>query len=120
MRLADPQDHGLQEAVEAAEQDRRRDLRDIPRADRVFRWLEQGVLPDPLSAAQHQRVVDLLGRPLHPVRQPGDDMLGIGGVDFVHVVDPQIRLGGIAGYASECGKRPCAAPPEGGGRPAIW
>ena len=42
-------------------------------------------------------MIDLLGRPLHPVRQPADDVLGVVGIDLVDMVDPLVGLGGVAG-----------------------
>ena len=42
-------------------------------------------------------MVDLLGRPLHPVRQPANDVLGVVGIDLVDVIDPPVGLGGVAG-----------------------
>jgi hypothetical protein len=42
-------------------------------------------------------VVDLLRRPLHPVREPVDDVLGVVGIDLGHVIEPRVSLGGIAG-----------------------
>ena len=76
-RLADAQDHRFQEAVEAAEHLLRRHLGEIPGADRVLDRLQQRVLADALLAAEHQRVVDLLVRPLHAMRAPADDMGGM-------------------------------------------
>ena len=73
-RLGDAQDHRLEESVEAAEQLHRRHLGEVPRADRVLDRLEQRVLADALGAAEHERVVDLLGRELDAVRQPADQM----------------------------------------------
>ena len=75
----------------------RRDLDKIPRADRVLDRLEQGVLADALAAAQHQRVVDLLLRALHPVREPMNDMIGVVGIDLAHMVEPRAGLRGVAG-----------------------
>ena len=59
--------------------------------------LEQRVLADALCAAEHQRVVDLLVRALHPVREPADDVVGIVAEDLVDVVEPGVGLAGVAG-----------------------
>ena len=59
--------------------------------------LEQRILADTLRAAQHQGVIDLLGRPLHAVRQPAHDMCRIIlGVDRFDMVDPRIGLSRFA------------------------
>ena len=76
-RLADPQDDALEEAVEPAEQLLRRDFGEVPRPDRPLDRLEQRVLADALRAAEHERVVDLLFRPLHPMREPSHDVVGV-------------------------------------------
>jgi hypothetical protein len=69
----------------------------IPRADRMLDRLEQRILADTLRAAQHQGVVDLLGRPLHTVRQPAHDMCHIIlSVDGFDVADPRIGLSRFA------------------------
>ena len=96
-RLVDAQDHRLQEAVEAAEHLLRRHLGEIPWPDRVLDRLQQRVLADALQAAEHERVVDLLVGPLHAVRQPMDDVIGVVGIDLVDVVEPRAGLGGVAG-----------------------
>ena len=76
-RLGNAQDHRLQEAVEAAEQLQRRDLGEVPRADRVLDRLEQRVLADALAAAEHQRVVDLLAGELDAMGQPADQVVAL-------------------------------------------
>ena len=91
-RLVDAQDDGLDEAVETAQQFGRRHLVEIPRPDGVLDRLEHRVLADALRAAQHQRVVDLLARALHAVRQPADDVLGVVGIDLADVVEPRLGL----------------------------
>ena len=55
-------------------------------------------LPMPCWSAQHQRVVDLLLRALHPVRQPLDDMVGVVGIDLVDMVEPRTGFGGITQF----------------------
>ena len=50
--------------------------------------LEQCVFADALGTAQDQRVVDLVLRTLHALRQPGDDMVGVCGIDPVRMLDP--------------------------------
>ena len=52
----------------------RRHLGKIPRSDRPFDGLEERILPDALSAAENQSVIDLLLWPLNPMSQPVDDM----------------------------------------------
>jgi hypothetical protein len=66
--LADAQYDTLHEAVKAPEQVRRRNVREIPRADCVLDWLQDGVLPNALSTPQHECVVDLFARTLHAMR----------------------------------------------------
>jgi hypothetical protein len=74
----------------------RRDFVEIPRSHRALHRLEQRVLADPLGAAEHQRVVDLVLRVLHPVGQPFDDMFGIVAEDFADMVKPRMGLGCVA------------------------
>ena len=93
-RLADAQDHRLEEPVEAAEHLLRRDLEEIPGTDRVLDRLEQRVLADALFAAEHQGVVDLVGRLLNAMRQPADDVAGIVAVELLDVVQPAIGVTG--------------------------
>ena len=90
-RLADPQDHRLQEAVEPPQHLLRRHLLKIPGPDRVFDRLEQRVLADPLLPAENKRVVDLLLRSLHPVRKPIDDVVGLVRVNQPNVIEPSVR-----------------------------
>ena len=98
--LVDAQDHALDEAVEAAEQLHRRHFGEVPRADRVAHRMQQRVLADAGRAAEQQRVVDLLGRALHPVRQPAEDVAGVVGIDLADMVEPWLGLAGIAGQAA--------------------
>ena len=69
-RLVHPQDDRFGEAIETPEQIGRNDVVEIPRSDRLLHRLQQTVLADTLRSAQHQGVIDLLLRALHPVRQP--------------------------------------------------
>ncbi len=93
-RLADAQDDGLRKAVEPSQHLLGRDLDEIPGADRILDRLQQCVLADALRTDEDERVVDLLLWLLHPVRQPLDDVLGIVGINLVHVVEPRPGLGG--------------------------
>ena len=68
----------------------------VPRPDRALDRLEQRVLADALLAAEHERVVDLLLRPLHPVGQPFDDVVGVVRIDVADVVEPRAGLVGVA------------------------
>ncbi len=95
-RLVDAQDHGFDEAVEPPEHVLRRHFAEIPRADRVLDRFEHRVLADALRAAEHERVVDLLLRPLHAVGQPQDHVLGLLAVDLADVLQPRPGLAGIA------------------------
>ena len=69
-RLADAQDYRFQITVESPEHVLRRNLSEVPRPDRTLHGFERSVLADALRAAEHQSVVDLLCRPLHPVGEP--------------------------------------------------
>ena len=93
-RLADAQDHRFQEAVEAAEHLLRRHLVEIPRADRVLDRLEHRVLADALLAAEHQRVVDLLGGLLHAMRAPAHDMGRVVAVEPLDMIEPAVGIAG--------------------------
>jgi hypothetical protein len=63
--------------------------------DRSLQGFKQSVLADALSASKNQRVVDLLSWPLHAMREPINDMLGIIAENFADVVEPRPRLGRI-------------------------
>ena len=76
----------------------RRDVHEVPRPDGALDGLKDCVLADALVAAQHERVVDLLVRTLHPVRKPMDDVLGVVGIDFAHVVKPGAGLARVAAF----------------------
>jgi hypothetical protein len=60
--------------------------------------LDKGILANPLGAAEHDGVVDLLTRPLHPVGEPADNVVAIIRIDFIDVVEPRFGHGGVAGY----------------------
>jgi hypothetical protein len=97
-RLADAQDDRLEEAVEAPEDLLRRDFLEVPWPDRVFHRHQQGILPHALiRAAEHQRVVDLVLRVLHPVGEVLHDVVGIVAEHLVGVVEPSLGLRGVAG-----------------------
>jgi hypothetical protein len=87
-RFADPHDDGLHEAIEPAEQLLRGDLDKIPGADRMLHRLQHRILADALTAAEYDAVIDLLVRPLHPMREPLNDPIGLIRVDQSHVIDP--------------------------------
>jgi len=70
-------------------------LVEVPRSDGVFDRLQQSVLPDALHPAKHQRVIDLDLWILHALRQPGDNVIGVAGVDLAHVIHPHPRLIGV-------------------------
>ena len=53
-------------------------------------------LPMPCSAAEDERVVDLLVRTLHPMCEPLDDVLGVAPKYFVDMVAPGRGLGRVA------------------------
>src|SRR5262249_42476593 len=91
------QDHRFHKAVEAAEQMCRRHLDEIPGADRIFDRLEQSVFADALFAAEHEGVVDFLGRPLHAMSKPADDMIAVAAENLIHVVEPH---GGLLRFAA--------------------
>jgi hypothetical protein len=104
-RVADPQDHGFDEAVKAAEQLLRRHLGEIPVTDNELRRLENSVLSDQLGTAHDERVVDLLPRSLRSlssVCEPCDQMLGIIGIDAVKMLEPWPCLQRIARQARSC------------------
>ena len=83
----------LQEAIEAAEHMLRRHLGEIPRPDRVLDRFEHRVLADALIAAEHERVVDLLLRALHSMREPFHDVIGVVlAENLVDVIEPSVRL----------------------------
>src|SRR5262249_40296422 len=73
-----------------------RDLVEIPWADSVFDRLEQRVLADALVAAEDERVVDLLLRALHAMREPCNDVFGIMGVNLIHVFRPWIGFADVS------------------------
>ena len=77
--------------VETAEHMLRRNFLEVPRAHGAFDRFEQRVLADPLGAAEHQPVVDLLTRSLHAMGEERDDMVGVVGVDPLDVVNPSAR-----------------------------
>jgi hypothetical protein len=95
-RLVDAQDYGLEKAIEAAKQVLRRHLEEIPRADCMFDRLERGILADTLVAAKHERVIDLLVWPLHPVRQPHRNVVGVGTEHPTDMLKPRAGTGSIA------------------------
>ena len=97
-RLVYAQDHRFHEAIKAAEHVLRRDLREVPRSDRMFHWLQQRVFADALSTAQHQCVIDLLARMLDAVCQPSHDVIEIVGIDFMDMVKPSIGGSGISQF----------------------
>jgi hypothetical protein len=50
-----------------------------------------------LRPAQHKTVIDLVGRQLHPMRQPSGYMIRVSWrVEYpTHMLDPRVCLGGI-------------------------
>ena len=88
-RFADAQNDGPQVAIEAAEHVLRRDLGEVPRSDSTLHGLEGGVLADALCSAEHQRVVNFLGRSLPTMCEPLEDMLGAVAEHAVQVVEPR-------------------------------
>ena len=97
LRFGDPEHDAFGEAVEAAEHLLRRHLDKVPRADGALDRFEQRVLADALKAAEHQAVVDLLLRPLHPVGEEGNDVVGLVRVDSADMLDPRPGLRRVAG-----------------------
>ena len=68
----------------------------VPRTDGVLDRLEQRVFADALRATKNQSVVDLVGRALHPLRQPAHDVVGFLRKDPVQVLEPGPGLGSVA------------------------
>src|SRR5262249_13575651 len=96
-RLVYPQDDFLEKAVETSERLLRRHLLEIPGPDGALHRFEQRVLAGALLlASEHERVVDLLLRALHPMGEPLDDVLRFLAEDLVDVLAPGTGLGRIA------------------------
>ena len=87
----------FEETVEAAEHLLRRRLDEVPGANGALDRLEQAILADALGAAENKAVVDLLLRPLHAVREEGNDMAGLRRVDPLAVRYPFLGLRRVAG-----------------------
>src|SRR5262245_34916775 len=68
----------------------------IPRTDRVLGRLKQRVFADALGAAEHQSVIELLLWPLHPMRQPIDDVTGVVRINSADMSEPRVRLASVA------------------------
>ena len=69
----------------------RRDFGEIPGTNRALDRLEERVLADPLGTAEHQGMIDLDLRVLHPLCQPHDDVAAIVfAKDFMNVVEPRL------------------------------
>ena len=56
---------------------------------------ERGVLADTLTAAKHQRVVDLFLRTLNPVAELVHDMLVVVAENLMNVIEPPLGFGGV-------------------------
>ena len=97
LRFGDPEYHALGEAVEAAKHLLRRHLDKIPWADSSLDRFEQRVLADPLKAAKDQAVIDLLVRPLRPVGEEGNDVIGFVWINSADMLDPRLGLRRVAG-----------------------
>ena len=89
--FADPQHNALEETVEAAKDVLRGHFFEVPRADGMLDRLQHGVLADAGNAAEHQPVVDLLVRALHPMGEPLDDVVGLVTVDLPGMLDPRTQ-----------------------------
>jgi hypothetical protein len=83
---------GAQSHAQRDDELSRRHLAEVPRTDRVHQGLDDRALADALPAAEAERVVDLLARPLHAVGEPRDDVVGIVGVDLVDVTAPRLDV----------------------------
>jgi hypothetical protein len=97
-RLANAQDHPAQKFVVLAEQLTSRHVTEIPGSDRRHQRFKQCVLADPGLAAQHDGVVGLYLRSLHPRGHPGEQVFGVVRVKLAPVVDPSLRLASVAGH----------------------
>ena len=95
-RLADPQDYRFQKAIEPAEHLNRRGLLEVPCSNGVLHRFKQRILADALLPAENKCVIDLLLWPLNPVREEVDDVVGFIGIDETDVINPSLRLGGVA------------------------
>jgi len=67
----------------------------IPGADGVLDWFEQRVLADPLRAAEHECMVNLLARTLRSMREPRNDMGGVIRIEHADVIEPRAGFGGV-------------------------
>src|SRR5215207_9407012 len=88
-RFADAQDHGLEVTVEPPEQVLGRYLRKIPGANGAFDGFKQRVLADALGSTEHQSVVDLFRRLLHPMGKPLDEVVGFARIDLPYMLQPR-------------------------------
>jgi hypothetical protein len=59
---------------------------------------EQRVLADALGAAQDNSVIDLLVRPLDPMSEPRDDVIGVVAVDFANMIEPWTGFSRVAQF----------------------
>src|SRR5258708_34906041 len=89
-RLVNTQYDSLDKAVEAPKNLLWGDLLKIPGTNRALHWFERRVLAGALLvAADHECVVDLILRALHPMREPVDDMVGVVTEYLADVVEPR-------------------------------
>ena len=51
-----------------------------------------------MLTTEHERVVDFLVRALPALCEPFDDVLGVGGINPINVIEPTLGLGSVAGY----------------------
>src|SRR5262245_23293535 len=72
---------------------------EVPRPDGMLDGGRQCVLADAMFiAAKHERVIDLVLRALHPMRQKSDDVLAISTwIEFEDVLQPWPRLAALTG-----------------------
>jgi hypothetical protein len=87
--LTDSKHNRFEVTVEPTHDVRGRHIAKIPCADGCFDWLKKRIFADAGFSAEDQGVVDLLTRPLHPVRQPTDDVLRVIRINGLHVVKPR-------------------------------
>ena len=64
----------------------------------MLHGFKQRVFANTLRATEHERVVDLFLRTLHPVREPFHNMVGVAANHLVHMIEPRISFGGITRF----------------------
>src|SRR5262249_55220037 len=84
--------------VESPQQRRRHNFLHVPLAYRPPDRVKERVLPDSLTAAQEQRVIDLLLWMLHTMREPPHDMFSVVRVESGDVIEPDSSLASVAEF----------------------